>query len=100
MGVVQSSEEALNSLVEEMKEIMDAPVYKDTPLQDVAKRFWAALQENKKISAKNEERLEHNLGKLKGDFLLARAVSTGTGVTLCAFCLHKGRSLDVLNAWR
>jgi hypothetical protein len=100
VGVVQSSEEALNSLVEEMKEIMDAPVYKDTPLQDVAKRFWAALQENKKISAKNEERLEHNLGKLKGDFLLARAVSTGTGVTLCAFCLHKGRSLDVLNAWR
>jgi hypothetical protein len=75
VGVVQSSEEALNSLVEEMKEIMDAPVYKDTPLQDVAKRFWAALQENKKISSKNEERLEHNLGKLKGDFLLARAVS-------------------------
>ncbi|KAG7363260.1 hypothetical protein IV203_026620 [Nitzschia inconspicua] len=69
----QSSEEALNSLVEEMKEILDAPVYKDTPLQDVAKRFWLALQENQKISSKNEERLEHNLGKLKGDFLLARA---------------------------
>jgi len=72
-NTVQSSEEALNSLVEEMKEILDAPVYKDTPLQDVAKRFWQALQENQKISSKNEERLEHNLGKLKGDFLLARA---------------------------
>ena len=74
-NVVQSSEEALNSLVEEMKEILDAPVYKDTPLQDVAQRFWTALQDNQKISSKNEERLEHNLGKLKGDFLLARAVS-------------------------
>jgi hypothetical protein len=75
-NTVQSSEEALNSLVEEMKEILDAPVYKDTPLQDVAKRFWHALQENQKISSKNEERLEHNLGKLKGDFLLAKAVGT------------------------
>jgi hypothetical protein len=75
-NVVQSSEEALNSLVEEMKEILDAPVYKDTPLQDVARRFWMALQDNQKISSKNEERLEHNLGKLKGDFLLARAVSS------------------------
>ena len=64
----------MNSLVEEMKEILDAPVYKDTPLQDVARRFWTALQDNQKISSKNEERLEHNLGKLKGDFLLARAV--------------------------
>ncbi|KAL3907211.1 MAG: hypothetical protein SGILL_008963, partial [Bacillariaceae sp.] len=72
-NVAQSSEEALNSLVEEMKEILDAPVYKDTPLQDVARRFWTALQDNQKISSKNEDRLEHNLGKLKGDFLLARA---------------------------
>jgi len=69
----QSSEEQLNSLVEEMKEIIDAPVYENTPLQDVAKRFWSALQENQKILSKNEDRLEHNLGKLKGDFLLARA---------------------------
>jgi hypothetical protein len=74
-STIQSSEEALNSLVQEMKEILDAPVYKDTPLPDVAKRFWSALQDNQKISSKNEERLEQNLGKLKGDFLLARAVS-------------------------
>ena len=60
-----------------MKEIISAPVYKDTPLQDVARRFWAALQESQKQSTRNEERLEQNLGKLKGDFLLARAVSNG-----------------------
>eukprot|EP00339_Tiarina_fusa_P025972 CAMPEP_0117001472 /NCGR_PEP_ID=MMETSP0472-20121206/3464_1 /TAXON_ID=693140 ORGANISM="Tiarina fusus, Strain LIS" /NCGR_SAMPLE_ID=MMETSP0472 /ASSEMBLY_ACC=CAM_ASM_000603 /LENGTH=584 /DNA_ID=CAMNT_0004701499 /DNA_START=190 /DNA_END=1944 /DNA_ORIENTATION=- len=72
-GVVQSSEEALASLVEEMKEIMNAPVYKDTPLQDVARRFWAALGEAQKQQARNEERLEHNLGELKGEYLLARA---------------------------
>ena len=71
---VQSTEEQLNSLVEEMKEIMEAPVYKDTPLQEVAKRFWVALQETQKQQSKNEERLEQNLGKLKGEFLLARAV--------------------------
>ena len=76
LGVVQSSEEALASLVEEMKEIMSAPVYKDTPLQDVAKRFWTALGEAQKSQARNEERLEHNLGELKGEYLLARAVST------------------------
>ncbi len=70
----QSSEEQLNSLVEEMKEIINAPVYEDTPLQDVAKRFWDALHENHKLRSKNEDRLEHNLGKLKGDYLLARAV--------------------------
>jgi hypothetical protein len=74
-GVVQSSEEALASLVEEMKEIMDAPVYKDTPLQHVAKRFWNALADAQKSHVRNEERLEQNLGKLKGEFLLARAVS-------------------------
>jgi hypothetical protein len=72
---VQSTEEQLNSLVEEMKEIMEAPVYRDTPLQDVAMRFWAALQETQKQQSRNEERLEQNLGKLKGEFLLARAVS-------------------------
>jgi hypothetical protein len=70
----QSSEEQLNSLVEEMKEIINAPVYEDTPLQDVAKRFWNALHDNQKLRSKNEDRLEHNLGKLKGDYLLARAV--------------------------
>ena len=75
----QSSEEQLNSLVEEMKEIINAPVYEDTPLQDVAKRFWDALHENQKLRSKNEDRLEHNLGKLKGDYLLARAVSRSSG---------------------
>ena len=74
-GVVQSSDEALASLMEEMKEILSAPVYNDTPLQAVAGRFWAALNDAQKMQQKNEERLEHNLGKLKGEFLLARAVS-------------------------
>lgn len=75
-GVVQSSEEALASLVEEMKEIMGAPVYDNTPLQDVAKRFWTALSEAQRAQLKNEEKLEQNLAKLKGEYLLARAVST------------------------
>ena len=75
-GVVQSSEEALASLVEEMKEIIAAPIYKDTPLQQVAKRFWAALADTQKQHFRNEERLEQNLAKLKGDYLLARAVSS------------------------
>ncbi len=70
----QSSEEQLNSLVDEMKEIINAPIYEDTPLQAVAKRFWNALHENHKLRSKNEDRLEHDLGKLKGDYLLARAV--------------------------
>jgi hypothetical protein len=74
-GVVQSSEEALASLVEEMKEILGAPVYENTPLQAVARRFWAALTDAQKSQLRNEERLEQNLAKLKGDYLLARAVS-------------------------
>jgi len=74
-GVVhQSSDEALASLREEMKEILSAPIYHDTPLQHVAQRFWKALQEADKVQKKNSERLEQNLGKLKGEFLLARAV--------------------------
>jgi hypothetical protein len=73
-GVVQSGDEALASLMEEMKEIMGAPVFKDTPLQSVARRFWMALNDAQKSQQKNEERLEQNLGKLKGDYLLARAV--------------------------
>ena len=73
---LQSSEEALNSLVEEMREVMNAPVYNNTPLQSVAQRFLAALAENQKAQSKNEEKLEQNLAKLKGDFLLARAVRT------------------------
>jgi hypothetical protein len=60
--------------MEEMKEILSAPIYNDTPLQNVAQRFWTALQEAQKVQHKNAERLEQNLGKLKGEFLLARAV--------------------------
>jgi hypothetical protein len=74
-GVVQSSEEALASLVEELKEVLGAPVYDNSPLQSVAQRFWKALDEAQKAQNKNEERLEHALGKLKGEYLLARAVS-------------------------
>jgi hypothetical protein len=72
--VVQSNQEALNSLLEELKEIMGAPIYKDTPLQDVSKRFFEALTDQQKQQNRNEQKLEQNLGKLKGDFLLARAV--------------------------
>ena len=74
-GVVQSSEEALASLVEEMKEVISAPVYENTPLQDVAQRFWVALSDAQRAQLKNEEKLEQNLAKLKGEYLLARAVS-------------------------
>ena len=72
-GVIQSSDEALASMIEEMKEILSAPVYKDTPLQEVAQRFWAALTESQKNQQRNAEKLEQSLGKLKGEFLLARA---------------------------
>lgn len=83
-GVVQSSEEALASLVEEMKEVMGAPVYDNTPLQDVAKRFWVALSEAQRAQLKNEEKLEQNLASLKGEYLLARAVSIYLSfVSLC-----------------
>lgn len=72
-GVIQSSDEALASMIEEMKEILSAPVYKDTPLQEVAQRFWGALTEAQKNQQRNAEKLEQSLGKLKGEFLLARA---------------------------
>jgi len=71
--VVQSNEEALNSMVEEMKDMMSAPIYKDTPLQDVSQRFFVALNDSQKQQKRHEQKLEQNLGKLKGDFLLARA---------------------------
>jgi len=71
--VTQSPDEALASLTAELQEIMDAPVYHDTPLQSVATRFWAALQESQKTQSKREEKLEQALAKLKGDYLLARA---------------------------
>lgn len=71
--VVQSSAEALASLVEEMKEVLGAPVYDNTPLQSVAQRFWVALGEAQRSQQKNEELLEQQLGKLKGEYLMARA---------------------------
>ena len=71
--VAQSPDEALASLTEELKEIMNAPVYNDTPLQSVATRFWDALVESQKSQQKHSEKLEQSLGKLKGDYLLAKA---------------------------
>jgi len=71
-AVMQSGEEALASVVEEMKEIVSAPVYDNSPLQSVAERFWGALAEAQRVNAKNEERLEQKVGTLKVDFLLAR----------------------------
>ena len=65
----------MNSLIEEMKEILSAPVYEDTPLQAVAQRFWAALHDTQKLQQKNEDKLEQQLAKLKGEFLLAKSVS-------------------------
>ncbi len=74
-NVLQSSEEALASLVEEMKEILSAPVYDQSPLQNVAERFWKALSEAERCNLKNEERLEQKLATLKAEYLLAREVS-------------------------
>lgn len=73
-GVLQSSEEALNSMVEEMKEILSAPLYDNSPLRIVADRFWNALSEAQKSSIKNEERLEQKLASLKAELLLTREV--------------------------
>lgn len=72
-GALQSADEALNSLIEEMKDILSAPMYIDTPLYAVAKRFWVALHDTQKLQQKNEEKLEQHLGKLKGEFLLAKS---------------------------
>lgn len=73
--VEQSAEEALNSLVEEMKEILGAPVYAQTPLQSVSEKFWLALGEAMRSNTRKEEKLEQALAKIKADFLLAREVS-------------------------
>jgi len=70
--VLQSSEEALASMVEEMKEILSAPVYGNSPLQSVSERFWSSLSEAQRNNAKAEERLEQKLAELKGDFLIAK----------------------------
>lgn len=70
--VRQSAEEALNSLVEEMKEMLAAPVYDLTPLQDVSEKFWIAMGDARRSNARREERLEQALAKIKSDFLFAR----------------------------
>ena len=68
----QSAEEALNSLVEEMKEMLAAPVYDLTPLQDVSEKFWSAMAEARRQNARREERLEQSLAKIKAESLMAR----------------------------
>jgi hypothetical protein len=70
--VGQSAEEALNSLVEEMKEMLAAPVYDLTPLQDLSQKFWTAMSEARRFNARREEKLEQSLARIKADFLLAR----------------------------
>ena len=72
--VEQSADEALASLVEEMKEVLQAPVYATTPLLSVSEKFWMALTEAKKGQNKKMERLEQMLAKIKADFLIAREV--------------------------
>ena len=67
----QSAEEALNSLVEEMKEMLTAPVYDMTPLQDVSEKFWLAA-EARRQNTRREKRLEQSLAKIKAEFLMAR----------------------------
>ena len=73
----QSVEEALASMVEEMKDILGAPMYDHSPLQSVSNRFWGALSETQRNHHRKEERLEQKLAMLKGDFLLAREVGNG-----------------------
>jgi len=68
----QSAEEALNSLVEEMKEMLAAPAYDLTPIQDLSEKFWIVMSEAQQQNAKKEERLEQSLARIKADFLLAR----------------------------
>jgi len=89
-GNLQRSEELLASLVEEMKEVLSAPMYANChPLQDVASRFWVALTETQRNNLKNEERLEQKLGSLKGEFLLAREVCFFTLLFCSNDCRHE-----------
>ena len=81
--VEQSADEALASLVEEMKEILQAPVYATTPLLSVSDKFWMALGEANKSQLRKEERLEQALAKIKADFLLAREVCLFDFVCFC-----------------
>jgi hypothetical protein len=87
--VEQSADEALASLVEEMKEILQAPVYATTPLLSVSDKFWMALTEAKKSQNRRMERLEQMLAKIKADFLLAREVGVCDHSQFSiAFCSH------------
>jgi hypothetical protein len=70
--VGRSAEEALHSLVKEMKEMLTTPVYDMTPLQDVSEKFWSAMAEARRQNARREERLEQSLAKIKAEFLMAR----------------------------
>ena len=68
----QSSEEVLDSLLEEMKEVLSAPLYENSPIQKVAQKFWEVLIEERRLRSKKEEFLD-KLGKLKGEYLLEKA---------------------------
>lgn len=69
----QRSEEILDSLLEEMKEILSAPLYENSPIQKVASKFWDVLMEERRLRLKKEEFLEEKLGKLKGEYLLEKS---------------------------
>lgn len=71
-----SHEEALSSIVAEFKEFLGAPMYENSPVQDISRRFWNVLANVQLTSAKREEELENELGRIKGEFLLAKAVSS------------------------
>lgn len=63
----------LPTLTAELKDILQAPIYRDTPLHNLAERFWKSLEESQRSQTKHSEMLEENLAKLKAEFLLARA---------------------------
>jgi len=69
------NEEALASLIEEFKECLSAPMHEKSPLHDIARRFWNALSDVQLNSARREEELENELARIKGEFLMAKAVS-------------------------
>jgi hypothetical protein len=69
----QRSEEILDSLLEEMKEILTAPLYENSPIQRVASKFWEVFREDRKLRLRKEEFLEEKLGKLKVEYLLEKA---------------------------
>lgn len=71
-AVAQSADEALASLVEELKDVLAAPVYDNSPLRSVAARFWEALADAQRSNVKHEEFLEQKLASLKAEYLLAR----------------------------